>query len=225
MVNAAKVEHFKKISVQHNCQLVAVTKKRGVEDVMDLYRQGQKVYGENRALDLRDKAKALLEDMEWHFIGHLQTNKIKHIIPYVSLIHSVDSFNLLEAINEHASKHKKIVNYLLQFHIAEETAKYGFDQSKITDLIEYFKLDKNKHTTCCGVMGMATFTDNKKKVKQEFVRLKEVFDELKTHYFKNHTHFKEISMGMSGDYELAIEAGSTMLRIGSALFSEEKIFI
>jgi len=172
MVNVANVKHFKKISAQHNCTLVAVTKKREIGDIMDLYQEGQKIYGENRALDLRDKAKDLLEDMEWHFIGHLQSNKIKYIIPYVNFIHSVDSFNLLEAIDVQASKHEKVVNYLLQFHIAEESAKYGFDKDKIQDIINYFKLDKNKYTKCCGVMGMATFTEDKVKVKQEFDTLK-----------------------------------------------------
>jgi len=219
MVNDTNVAHFKKICTKHNCTLVAVTKKRSVAEIMNLYLQGQKIFGENRALDLRDKAKDLPEDMEWHFIGHLQSNKIKHIMPYVSLIQSVDSFSLLEAINKQAEKREKVVDYLLQFHIAEESAKYGFDKSQIVEVTSYLKLDKNVHTRCCGVMGMATFTDDKTTVKQEFNNLKHIFDELKSNHFKNKPAFKEISMGMSGDYELAIEAGSTMLRIGSALFT------
>jgi len=220
MLNNANVEHFKKTSAQNNCTLVAVTKKQGIIEIMDLYQKGIKIYGENRTLDLRDKAKDFPEDMEWHFIGHLQSNKIKHIMPYVSLIHSVDSFKLLEAIDVQAVKHEKVVDYLLQFHIATESAKYGFDKSQIEEIITYFQLDKNKNTRCCGVMGMATFTNNRALVKQEFTNLKQVFDRLKAEHFKNETSFKEISMGMSGDYELAIEAGSTMLRIGSALFSD-----
>lgn len=218
MVNDAKVKHFKKISTQYNCTLVAVTKKRAVEDIRHMYALGQKIFGENRTLDLRDKAKNLPEDIEWHFIGHLQSNKVKHIMPYVSLIHSVDSFNLLEVINTQAGKHDKVVDYLLQFHIATETTKYGFDKTQIDEIIAYLQLDKNKNTRCCGVMGMASFINNKAKVKQEFITLKHVFDDLKANYFKNKPAFKEISMGMSGDYEWAIEAGSTMLRIGSALF-------
>jgi len=152
MVNTANLEHFKKISTQNNCTLVAVTKTRPVSEILDLYQKGQKIYGENRALDLRDKAKDLPEDMEWHFIGHLQTNKIKHIIPFVNLIHSVDSFKLLEAIDAQAAKHQKVVRYLLQFHIAEETAKYGFVKTQINEIVEYLKLNTNPHTKCCGVM-------------------------------------------------------------------------
>jgi len=220
MVNDANVKHFKKISAEYNCTLVAVTKKRTVADIMHMYLQGQKIFGENRTIDLRDKAKDLPEDMEWHFIGHLQSNKVKHIIPYVSLIHSVDSFNLLEVINVQAGKHKKVVDYLLQFHIATESTKYGFDKTQINEIMAYLQLDKNRNTRCCGVMGMATFMNDKAKVKQEFITLKHIFDDLKAGYFKNQPAFKEISMGMSGDYELAIEAGSTMLRIGSALFSD-----
>lgn len=220
MVNDAKVKQFKKISTQHNCTLVAVTKKRTVADIMHMYALGQKIFGENRTLDLRDKAQNLPEDIEWHFIGHLQSNKVKHIMPYVSLIHSVDSFNLLEVINMQAGKHDKVLDYLLQFHIATETTKYGFDKTQIDEIIAYLQLDKNKNTRCCGVMGMASFMNNKAKVIQEFSTLKHVFDDLKANYFKNKSAFKEISMGMSGDYEWAIEAGSTMLRIGSALFSD-----
>jgi len=218
MVNDVKVKHFKKISKQRNCTLVAVTKKRSVADIMHMYLKGQKIFGENRTLDLRDKAKDLPEDLEWHFIGHLQSNKVKHIIPYVSLIHSVDSFNLLEVINTQAGKKNKVVDYLLQFHIATESTKYGFDKTQINEIIAYLQLNKNTNTCCCGVMGMATFMDDKEKVKQEFITLKHIFNDLKAGCFKNQPAFKEISMGMSGDYELAIEAGSTMLRIGSALF-------
>lgn len=201
-----------------NTKLVAVSKTKPVEQILDMYHQGQKVFGENRVQELVEKHAQLPKDIEWHLIGHLQTNKVKYIAPFVAMIHAVDSFKLLEEINKQAQKEDRIIPVLLQFRIAEEDSKYGLEISDAVLILESEALTTLENIQICGVMGMATFTHDLQQVRTEFQQLKRYFDLLKTRYFSQDLAFKEISMGMSGDYELAIEEGSTMVRIGSLLF-------
>ena len=198
--------------------LVAVSKTKPVSDVQEAYDAGQRVFGENHALEMRDKHEALPKDIEWHFIGHLQTNKIKYIIPYVTLIHSIDSANLLEAVNKEAAKHGRVVDCLLQFHIAQEETKFGLDLDEARQLLESEAFQQMRHVRICGVMGMATFTDDMEAVRKEFQHLRRIYETLKSEWFANQPQFKEISMGMSEDYPIAIEEGATLIRVGSKIF-------
>lgn len=197
--------------------MVAVSKTRSVAEISEAYQTGQRVFGENRVPELTEKHPVLPDDIEWHFIGHLQTNKVKYIAPFISCIHSVDSFKLLQEINKRAAQENRIIDCLVQFHIAAESAKYGF-----TDVPPEFLKSKEfellKNIRLCGVMGMATFTDDENQVRNEFRRLKSIFQELKNDFFADKPEFCEVSMGMSGDYKIAIEEGSTMVRIGSDIF-------
>ncbi len=201
-----------------NTKLVAVSKTKPIAQILDMYHQGQKVFGENRVQELVEKQAQLPKDIEWHLIGHLQTNKVKYIAPFVDMIHAVDSVKLIIEINKQAQKQERVIPILLQFRIAEEDSKYGLDISDAVLLLESEEFTTLKNIQVCGVMGMATFTDDKQQVKAEFQQLKRYFDLLKNRYFTQNPAFKEISMGMSGDYELAIKEGSTMVRIGSLLF-------
>ena len=198
--------------------LVAVSKTKPVSDVQEAYNAGQRVFGENHALEMRDKHEALPKDIQWHFIGHLQTNKIKYIIPFVTLIHSIDTANLLEAVNKEARKHDRIVDCLLQFHIAQEETKFGLDLSEARQLLESETFKQMENIRICGVMGMATFTDDEVEIRKEFKHLKDIFDTLKKDYFADQPQFKERSMGMSEDYPIAIEEGATLVRVGSKIF-------
>ncbi|MBQ7532438.1 MAG: YggS family pyridoxal phosphate-dependent enzyme [Bacteroidales bacterium] len=200
--------------------LVAVSKTKPVEDLQEAYDAGQRVFGENHALEMRDKHEVLPKDIDWHFIGHLQTNKIKYIVQYVRLIHSIDTFNLLQAVNKEAVKHDRVVDCLLQFHIAEEETKFGLSMEEAEEILNSDIFKTMKNVRICGVMGMATNTDNMTQVRKEFHHLKEIFNTLKTKYFADCEWFKEISMGMSHDYPIAIEEGSTMVRVGSKIFGE-----
>ena len=200
--------------------LVAVSKTKPVEDIQEAYDAGQRVFGENHALEMRDKHEVLPKDIEWHFIGHLQTNKIKYIISFARMIHSIDTFNLLQAVNKEAAKHDRVVDCLLQFHIAEEETKFGFTLDEIETQNFASILASMKNVRICGVMGMATNTDDMNQVRKEFRHLKEIFNTLKVKYFTDCEWFKEISMGMSHDYPIAIEEGSTMVRVGSKIFGE-----
>ena len=200
--------------------LVAVSKTKPVEDIQEAYDAGQRVFGENHALEMRDKHEVLPKDIDWHFIGHLQTNKIKYIIQYVKLIHSIDTFNLLQAVNKEAVKHNVVVDCLLQFHIAEEETKFGLDIDEANEMLQSEEYKSMKNVRICGVMGMATNTDDMAQVRKEFKHLKEIFSTLKSKYFADCEWFKEISMGMSHDYPIAIEEGSTMVRVGSKIFGE-----
>ena len=200
--------------------LVAVSKTKPVEDLQEAYDAGQRVFGENHALEMRDKHEVLPKDIDWHFIGHLQTNKIKYIVQYVRLIHSIDTFNLLQAVNKEAVKHDRVVDCLLQFHIAEEETKFGLSMDEAEEILNSDIFKAMKNVRICGVMGMATNTDDMTQVRKEFHHLKEVFDTLKAKYFADCEWFKEISMGMSHDYPIAIEEGSTMVRVGSKIFGE-----
>ncbi len=207
-----------KEKLPENVKLVAVSKTKPAEFILEAYNCGHRCFGENRPQELKQKYEQLPTDIEWHFIGHLQTNKIKYIAPFVALIHSVDSFNLLTEINKEAAKCNRVIDCLLQFYIAREETKFGFNTGQAAQMLssDSFKLLKNIRVT--GVMGMATYTDDDKIVSAEFEYLNKVFKYLKNNFFANSDYFNEISMGMSGDYKLAIEQGSTIVRIGSSIF-------
>ena len=205
-------------TVPSNVTLIAVSKTKPVSDLQEAYDAGQRVFGENKALEMRDKHQVLPDDIQWHFIGHLQTNKIKYIAPFVTLIHAIDSLSLLEAVNKEAAKNNRVIDCLLQFHIAQEETKFGLDIEEAKLLLESESFKNLKNINICGVMGMATFTDNAAQVRNEFKNLKNIFETLKENYFKDNASFKEISMGMSDDYPIAIEEGATMVRVGSKIF-------
>ncbi len=201
-------------------QLIAVSKTKPNEAILALYEQGQRVFGENYVQELVEKYDALPKDIEWHLIGHLQTNKIKYIAPFVAMVHSVDSLKMLKELNAQTQKHERVIRCLLQFHIAQEATKFGFDLPEAVALLQSNAFQKFENIEVCGVMGMATFTDDKKQVKAEFQTLRQIFEQLKSKFFAQKPNFKEISMGMSDDYLLAIAEGSTMVRIGSLLFGK-----
>ena len=205
-------------TVPSNVTLIAVSKTKPVSDLQEAYDTGQRIFGENKALEMRDKHQALPDDIQWHFIGHLQTNKIKYIAPFVTLIHAIDSLSLLEAVNKEAAKNNRVIDCLLQFHIAQEETKFGLDLEEARSMLESESYKKLKNINICGVMGMATFTDDAAQVRNEFKSLKNIFETLKENYFKENESFKEISMGMSDDYPIAIEEGATMVRVGSKIF-------
>ena len=207
-------------SLPTTTRLIAVSKTKPIEDIQEAYNAGQRVFGENKALEMRDKHEALPKDIEWHFIGHLQTNKIKYIIPYVSLIHSIDSLNLLKEVNKEATKKGRKVDCLLQFHIAQEDTKFGLSYEEAEQLLSSTEYKQMENIRIVGVMGMATFTDNNTQVSAEFGSLRTIFDRLKKEYFSAEESFCELSMGMSDDYHLAIEQGSTLVRVGSAIFGK-----
>ena len=209
-----------KVSLPESVLLVAVSKTKPAELLMEAYAHGQRAFGENKVQEMAWKYEALPKDIDWHFIGHLQTNKVKYLAPFVHLIHSVDSFKLLKTINSEAKKVNRIIPCLLQFHIAEEETKFGFSMEEAVDMLnsEAFKL--LEHIRISGLMGMATYTDNEEQIRKEFACLRGYFNQLKTAYFTSQADFKEISMGMSGDYLLAIDEGSTIVRIGSTIFGE-----
>ena len=204
-------------TIPENVTLIAVSKTKPVSDLQEAYDAGQRIFGENKALEMRDKYQELPKDVKWHFIGHLQTNKIKYIVPFVTLIHSIDSASLLEAVNKEAVKNNRVIDCLLQFHIAQEETKFGLDVEEAKTMIESDNFKKLNNVRIVGVMGMATFTDDENQVRNEFKTLKNIFDTLKENYFKDDS-FKEISMGMSDDYPIAIEEGATMVRVGSKIF-------
>lgn len=195
-------------------KLVVVSKTRSLEQIKPFYERGQRMFGENRVPELVEKQEALPDDIDWHLIGHLQTNKVKHIAGFVALIHSVDSLRLLEEINKQAEKVDRKIAVLLQFKIAQEESKYGLKRADMDD----FREADYPFITFRGVMGMASFVSDNAQITKEFRQLKSIFDTLKSTYFSENSNFTEISMGMSGDYEIAIVEGSTMLRVGSLVF-------
>ncbi|MGM0613389.1 MAG: YggS family pyridoxal phosphate-dependent enzyme [Bacteroidota bacterium] len=215
------IEAFKN-KLPENVTLVAVSKTKPLEDIREAYDSGHRVFGENKAQELKDKQPELPDDIQWHFIGHMQTNKVKYIAPFVSLIHSVDRFKVLKEINKQAQKNDRVIPCLLQFHIAEEDTKFGFDWAEVKEMLESEAYQNLTNIRIDGVMAMATFTEDTEQIRREFRQLKSFFDRLQSDYFSESTHFKEISMGMTNDYQIAIEEGSTMLRIGSALFGARK---
>ncbi len=204
---------------EKNTQLIAVSKTKPNEKIVEIYEKGQRAFGENRVQELVAKYEALPKDIEWHLIGHLQTNKVKYIAPFVHMIHSIDSLKLLKEVQKQGAKLDRTMNVLLQMHIATEDTKFGLDKRELIEIVEFYMADPSPftHIKIHGLMGMATFTDDKEQVKGEFKKLKELFDFCKSSYVLT-DDFKEISMGMSGDYQLAIQEGSTMVRVGSMLF-------
>jgi len=219
-INLSKI----KSTLPEYVTLVAVSKTKPVSDLMQAYDAGQRVFGENKIQEMVDKWEQMPKDIEWHMIGHVQTNKVKYMAPFVSLIHGVDSLKLLEEINKQALKNNRIIDCLLQIHIAEEETKFGLDEEELSALLASPSFKEMKNIRIVGLMGMATFTDNQNQIKKEFTHLKSVFDSLN---FKDGSSrdalqcistMKILSMGMSGDYQLAISCGSTMVRIGSSIF-------
>lgn len=207
-----------KSHIPDNVTLVAVSKTKSVADILEIYNQGQRIFGENKVQELCEKQEQLPNDIKWHQIGHLQTNKVKYIAPFVAMIHAVDSLKLLQEINKQAQKNNRTIDCLLQFHIAQEETKFGLSWDEVKQLLESENFKDLKHVNIRGVMGMASFTDDLSVVSNEFRTLNSNFDRLKTTFFNLKTDFDTISMGMSGDYKLAIEEGSTMVRVGSAIF-------
>jgi PLP dependent protein len=201
-----------------DCKLIAVSKTHSVERIQEAYDAGQRIFGENKVQELVMKQAALPRDIEWHMIGHLQSNKVKQLVPFVSLIHSVDSYKLLEEINKQAKKSGKIVQCLLQVHIAKEETKYGFDEAELIQLIQSEKITVFDSVKIIGLMGMATFTENKDQVRNEFKSLKKLSDKIAAMKLPANLVMKELSMGMSLDYQIAKEEGSTLVRIGSLIF-------
>lgn len=199
-------------------KLIAVSKTKTKEVILEAYQSGQRIFGENKAQEMSAKYAELPKDIEWHMIGHMQSNKVKYIAPFVALIHSIDSLTLLAEVNKQAIKNKRIISVLLQFHIAEEESKFGLSLKEAQELLASKEYLEFKNIQICGVMGMATFSDNPEQIRKEFRQLKSIFTQVKQSFFSTQESFKEISMGMSGDYKIAIEEGSTMVRIGSSLF-------
>ena len=206
-------------SIPENVTLVAVSKTKPVSDLMEAYKAGQRVFGENKIQEMTEKWEAMPKDIQWHMIGHVQTNKVKYMAPFVSLIHGVDSLKLLQEINKQAQKNNRVIDCLLQVYIAEEESKFGLDEEELNEILKQVQNDREnyKNIRIVGLMGMATFTNNQNQIKKEFSRLKTIFDHYSNLNTKN-CQLNTLSMGMSGDYELAIECGSTMVRIGSSIF-------
>lgn len=203
-------------------KLIAVSKTKPIESITEAYACGQKIFGENTVQELVGKHEALPKDIEWHLIGHLQTNKVKYIAPFISMIHSVDSLKLIQEINKQALKNNRIIDCLLQIYIADEDTKYGMDFAEAIEFLRSEEFKQLKNVKIRGVMGIATLTDNPRMIRDEFHELKTFFIGLKETFFRKDPDFTEISMGMSSDYKIAIEQGSTMIRLGSTLFGKRK---
>ena len=214
---ADKLDQFSK-QIPHDVCLVAVSKTKPQELLMEAYESGQRVFGENKVQELVDKHEKLPKDIQWHFIGHLQRNKVKYLAPFVDLIHSVESLRLLKEVNKQGLKNNRVINVLLQFHIANEDSKFGLSMEECSALLESKEYLEMQNVKIRGVMGMATFTKDQEQVRSEFKSLKKIYDDLKSSSLSSEDGFSVISMGMSGDYEIAIEEGSNMIRIGSTIF-------
>lgn len=206
----------------YQAKLVAVSKTKPVSDVTAFYAAGQRIFGENYVQELTEKQAVLPADIEWHFIGHLQSNKVKYIAPFVHTIHAVDSLKLLQEINKQAAKNQRVIHCLLQVHIAAEETKFGMDEQELQQLLQTYAANPAdfSHVRISGMMGMATNTTNETQIHKEFHQLHQLFGSVKTTYFNHETYFKELSIGMSADYPIALQEGSTMVRIGSLLFGE-----
>lgn len=202
----------------YGATLIAVSKTHPAEAVREAFEAGQLDFGENKVQEMQDKKPLLSNEIHWHLIGHLQTNKVKYIAPYVHLIHSIDSLKLLEEVNKEGKKNNRIIPCLLQVHIAQEETKFGADANDIRTWLADRRLDAYEHVNLKGFMGMASFTTEEQKVREEFKQLKQLFDECSKHYQSANTEWKEVCMGMSADYKIALEEGSTMIRVGSAIF-------
>lgn len=198
--------------------LVAISKTKPSADIQEAYDAGQRIFGENRPQEMQSKAEELPNDIQWHMVGHLQSNKVKYIAPFVSLIHSIDKLKLLKEVNKRAKQNERCVDVLLQIHIAKEESKFGMDEEEVKELLDSEGYEKLENVRVVGLMGMATFTDNESRIEKEFDYLKQLFDELKSSYFSQEDSFGTLSMGMSSDYKIALKAGSTMVRVGSSIF-------
>lgn len=220
MVDARAWKEIKSELDPKNATLVAVSKTKPVSDIQELYELGQRDFGENYVQELVDKQSQLPADIRWHYIGHLQSNKVKYIAPFVHLVHAVDSFKLLQEINKQAAKNNRVIDVLLQVHIAQEETKFGLDEKEVIELLEYYFAQEAQlqNVRICGLMGMATNTEDETQISAEFKRLESIFKNLQQSQFLFKSYFNTCSMGMSSDYQIAIEEGSTMVRIGSLLF-------
>lgn len=220
-----------KSTLPSNVTLVAVSKTKPVSDLMEAYNAGQRIFGENKIQEMTEKWEQMPKDIEWHMIGHVQTNKVKYMAPYVSLIHGVDSLKLLQEINKQAVKNNRVINCLLQVYIAEEETKFGLNETELGEILKQVQNDNTyTNVTITGLMGMASFTEDQNQIKKEFLHLKSIFDKYKKLDPSDNEQAKQtsnlkletLSMGMSGDYKLAIDCGSTMVRIGSSIFGTRK---
>ncbi len=214
----ANLEHIKR-QLPQNVHLVAVSKTKPVSDLMEAYEAGQRIFGENKIQEMTQKWEQMPRDIQWHMIGHVQTNKVKYMAEYVSLIHGVDSLKLLKEINKQAKKWRRVIPCLLQVYIATEETKFGLAQDELLELIHSDEFKSFENIKIIGLMGMASFTEDTEKIRKEFETLKNIFDYVKPYQLPN-CHFEQLSMGMSGDYKIAIECGSTIVRIGSSIFGE-----
>lgn len=206
-----------KDSLPEHVHLVAVSKTKPVSDLMQAYEAGQRIFGENKIQEMTDKWEQMPRDIQWHMIGHVQTNKVKYMAPYVSLIHGVDSLKLLKEIDRQAKRYRRIIPCLLQIYIAKEETKFGLSQAELLEIIHSDDFKALQNIKVIGLMGMASFTDNEDIIRNEFTELKHIFDYIQPYQLDN-CHFQQLSMGMSGDYKIAIECGSTIIRIGSSIF-------
>lgn len=201
-------------------RLVAVSKTKSVDEIMEAYETGQRVFGENIVQELIEKQELLPKDIQWHQLGHLQTNKVKYIAPFISLIHSVDSLKILKEINKHAQRQDRVIDCLLQVYIASEDSKFGLEHVELIELLSSEDFRQMQHIRIRGLMGIATNTENIKLIKEEYYELKTLFEGVKVSYFRNEDYFDTLSMGMSSDYKIAIEQGSNMIRLGSTIFGK-----
>lgn len=215
-------ENLKKIkdSLPENVTLVAVSKTKPVADLLEAYKAGQRIFGENKVQEMTDKWEQLPKDMQWHMIGHVQTNKVKYMAPFVSLIHGVESLKLLKEINKQAAKNDRIITCLLQIHIAKEDTKFGFDADEVKTILETETFKSLQNIKVVGLMGMATFTEDENQIEKEFQQIKTLFETLKLIPETENLKLDILSIGMSSDYKIAIKNGSTMVRVGSAIFGE-----
>lgn len=220
---ADNIKELKKETGFNNVTLVAVSKTKPAGDVLEAYQAGQRIFGENMVQELLEKYEQLPKDIEWHLIGHLQSNKVKYIAPFISMIQSVDSLKLLQEINKQALKYKRVIDCLLQIYIADEETKYGLSFDEAIELLRSGEFTALQNVRIRGLMGIATNTDNEKQTKEEFYELNTFFDGIKQSFFRYDDHFDELSMGMSADYKIAIEQGSTMIRLGSTVFGQRVI--
>ncbi len=209
-----------KNTLPEGVNMIAVSKYQPNEHVMRLYESGQRVFGENKVQDLLAKKDLLPADIEWHFIGHLQTNKVKQIAPFIHLIQSVDSLKLLQEINKQGERNGRVIRCLLQFHVAEEETKFGFEYQEAVEMLASAEYAQLQNIEICGIMGMASNTERKDRIEKDFSQLQAYFKKIKTDYFAEKAYFSQLSMGMSSDYELALRYGATMIRLGSLIFSD-----
>ena len=206
--------------IPQGVKLVAVSKTKPISDIEEAYTIGQRVFGENKVQEMEDKFRALPKDIEWHLIGHLQSNKVKYIAPFVAMIHAVDSDQLLKVIDKEGAKNNRVIDCLIQIHIAQEDTKFGFSEKEAEDFFQSNNWMQYNHVRICGLMGMATFTDDNQQIRLEFKSLKRLFDSIKTTSMSEVDSFNQLSMGMSGDFQIGIEEGSTLVRVGSAIFGD-----